>query len=140
MLEVGTGEITPEMQVRLDKYGSTLDKNNLETVIERIADYPEIISAVENLEIGPKTFARVGLRVHMYLGGYNGRGRPAVAMCDAVTVIPTDEAVLDQLPWCLDCQYAMISYEDHLITEAHTRASQMLRELHDAGFPQFKDY
>lgn len=39
------GAITPEGQARLDKYGSTLDAYNVESVCKRIADYPEILAA-----------------------------------------------------------------------------------------------
>lgn len=96
------------------------------------------MTEVVNREETPKTFARVGVRLHTYLDGYNGPGRPAVAMCDAVIVIPREEIQKDGIPYCLDCQYAMISYEDHLVTEAHTRAVKLEQELFAAGHPRYK--
>lgn len=51
-------DITPEMQKRLDKYGSTLDRQNIELLIERIADYPEIIETVGKMRVEPDEIIR----------------------------------------------------------------------------------
>lgn len=44
----GAGPDDPHEQ-RLRKYGSTLDRYNVENLIERIADYPEVVKAAEPL-------------------------------------------------------------------------------------------
>lgn len=37
--------MTPEAEARMAKYGSTLDAHNVQSVIDRIEDYPEIMEA-----------------------------------------------------------------------------------------------
>lgn len=45
-------KLSEPAKARLEKYGHTLDAANVKLVIDRIADYPEIIWAVKNLESG----------------------------------------------------------------------------------------
>ena len=49
MFDQYPGEITPEGRARLEKYGSTLNTQNVRLLCERIADYPEVIAAVDAL-------------------------------------------------------------------------------------------
>jgi hypothetical protein len=51
VIEYANNERTPEAQARLDKYGSSLDAHNVQSVIDRIADYPEIVAAARALPV-----------------------------------------------------------------------------------------
>jgi hypothetical protein len=50
MFEDQSGPLSPEGQARLEKYGSTLSDNSVRLVVERIADYPEVVAAVREMD------------------------------------------------------------------------------------------
>lgn len=50
MFDYSPGPLSPEGRARLEKYGSTLTDDNVRLLVERIADYPEVIAAVRALD------------------------------------------------------------------------------------------
>ena len=50
MFDFAPEPLSPEGQARLEKYGSTLTDDNVRLLVERIADYPEVIAAVRELD------------------------------------------------------------------------------------------